>query len=53
MDGLLNELANSGVGCYMGGVFAGAIEYDDFDLKLLTPPDPGIVINNVRVPRVD
>ncbi len=23
MDGFLNELANSGVGCYMGGVFAG------------------------------
>ncbi len=25
MDGLLNELANSGVGCYMGGVFAGCL----------------------------
>ncbi len=24
VDGLLNELANSSVGCYMGGVFAGA-----------------------------
>ncbi len=36
MDGLLNELANSGVGCYMGGVFAGATGYAD-DLKLLTP----------------
>ncbi len=35
MDGLLNEWANSGVGCYMGGVFAGASEYAD-DLKLLT-----------------
>ncbi len=32
MDGLLNELANSGLDCHMGGVFAGA---DDF--KLLTP----------------
>ncbi len=92
MDGLLNELANSGDGCYMGGVFAGATGYAD-DLKLLTPsvntlkilaticeqyakkfdvlfndkeslliiyictksqpPDLGIVINNVRVPRVD
>ncbi len=36
MDGLLNELANSGVGCYLGGVFAGATVYAD-DLKLLTP----------------
>ncbi len=36
MDGLLNELANSCVGCYMGGVFAGATGYTD-DLKLLTP----------------
>ncbi len=23
MDGFFNEIANSGVGCYMGGVFAG------------------------------
>ncbi len=29
MDGFLNELANSGVGCYMGGVFAGTAEYAD------------------------
>ncbi len=36
MDGLLNELANSGVGCYMSGVFAGATGHAD-DLKLLTP----------------
>ncbi len=35
MDGLLNELENSGVGCYMGGVFAWATEYSD-DLKLFT-----------------
>ncbi len=35
MDGLLTELANSGYGCYMGGVFAGAFGYAD-DLKLLT-----------------
>ncbi len=92
MDRLLNELANSGVGCYMRGVFSGATGYSD-DLKLLTPnvkvlkilaticeqcankvdvlfngkkslliiykctrsqpPDQGIVINNVTVPRVD
>ncbi len=36
MDGLLNKLSNSGVGCYMGGVFAGAFGYAD-DLKTLTP----------------
>ncbi len=92
MNWLLNELANSGVGCNMGGVFAGASGYAD-DLKLLTPsvkalkildiiceqyankfdvlfngkkgvliiykctmsqpPNPGIMINNVRVTRVD
>ncbi len=34
MDGLLNELANIGVGCYMGGVFTGVPGYYD-DLKLL------------------
>ncbi len=36
IDGLLNELANSSVECYMGGVFAGATGYVD-DLILLTP----------------
>ncbi len=36
MDGLLHELENSGVGCYMGGVFAGTMGYAD-DLKLLAP----------------
>ncbi len=36
MDGLLHELENSGVGCYMGGVFVGATGYAD-NLKLLTP----------------
>ncbi len=36
MDSLLNELANSGLSCHMGGVFAGAFGYAD-DLKLLTP----------------
>ncbi len=30
------ELENSGVGCYMWSVFAGAFGYAD-DLKLLTP----------------
>ncbi len=33
---LLNELANIGLGCHMGGMFAGAFGYAD-DLKLLTP----------------
>ncbi len=36
MDGLLNELTNSGVGCYMGGVCTGASGYSN-DPKLLTP----------------
>ncbi len=36
MNGLLTELANSGYGCYMGGVFAGVFSYAD-NLKLLTP----------------
>ncbi len=36
MDGLLYELANSGIGCYMDVVFIGASGYAD-DLKLLTP----------------
>ncbi len=36
MDGLLNELANHGLGCHMGGLFAGAFGYTD-DRKLRTP----------------
>ncbi len=36
MDGLLNELANNGVGYYMRDVVSGASGYAD-DLKLLTP----------------
>ncbi len=36
MDGLLNELSKSNVGCYIGGAFAGGFGYAD-DLKLLTP----------------
>ncbi len=36
MDGLINELDNSGVGCYMERLFAGATGYGD-DLKLVTP----------------
>ena len=36
IDELIKELANSGVGCYMGGVYAGIFRYAD-DLKLLTP----------------
>ncbi len=35
-DWLFHELENSGVGCYLGGVFSGATGYAD-DLKLLTP----------------
>ncbi len=36
MDGLLDELSKSNVGCHIGGVFAGVFGYAD-DLKLLTP----------------
>ncbi len=36
MDGLLNELANSGLSCHIGGMFVGAFDYAD-DFKLLTP----------------
>ena len=36
MDGLLNKLEYSGVGCYVGGVFSGAFAYAD-DLTLLCP----------------
>ena len=35
-DGLLNELENSGVGCYVGRVFSGAYAYAD-DLTILCP----------------
>ena len=36
MDNLISELKSSDVGCYMGGVFAGAFVYAD-DFKLLAP----------------
>jgi hypothetical protein len=36
MDTLLKRLENSGVGCYIGHVFAGAVSYAD-DLTLLAP----------------
>ncbi len=36
IDDLLNELANSGLTCHIGDVFAGPFGYAD-DLKLLTP----------------
>ncbi len=35
MDDLLKELANSGLGCHMDSMFAGAFDYAE-DLKLLT-----------------
>ncbi len=34
LDGLLNELSKSNVGCHIGGVLAAGFECDD-DLKLL------------------
>ena len=36
LDGLLEELSESGVGCYWGHLFAGALCYAD-DLVLLAP----------------
>ncbi len=36
MDGLLNELSKSYVGCHIRGVFAGRFGYAD-DFKLRTP----------------
>ena len=36
LDGLLEELSNSGVGCYWGHMFAGALSYAD-DVVLLAP----------------
>ncbi len=36
MNGLLNELEKTSVGCYMGGAYMGASGNAD-DLKLLTP----------------
>ena len=36
IDVLLHRLRNSGVGCYMGGTFIGAVSYAD-DVSLITP----------------
>ncbi len=36
IDGLLNQLSKSGVGCNMGNKFMGAVAFAD-DIKLLTP----------------
>jgi len=36
LDGLLQRLRNSGVGCYIGNVFVGALAYAD-DVALLAP----------------
>ena len=36
LDGLLDELSNSGVGCYWGSMFVGAFCYAD-DIVLLAP----------------
>ena len=43
IDGLLHELKNSDVGCYMGNAYAGAFGYAD-DIKLLAPS-----VNALRV----
>ena len=36
LDGLLQKLADSGVGCHWGNLFAGAVCYAD-DIVLLAP----------------
>ena len=41
IDGLLNRLSKSGVGCYMGNKFMGAVSFAD-DIKLLTPTFKGM-----------
>ena len=41
MDDLLSRLRKSGVGCHVGGVFAGAVGYAD-DLLLLAPSRSGM-----------
>ncbi len=42
IDGLLNKLKNSGVGCYMGNKFKGGdVSFAD-DIKLLTPTHTGL-----------
>jgi Reverse transcriptase (RNA-dependent DNA polymerase) len=41
LDGLLCKLRDSGVGCFVGGIFAGVLAYAD-DLSLLSPTPNGI-----------
>ncbi len=41
IDGLLNRLSKSGMGCYMGNKFMGAVLFAD-DIKLLTPMFKGL-----------
>ena len=36
IDGMLNALQEENIGCFMGGVYAGALAYAD-DLMLLSP----------------
>ncbi len=41
IDSLLNRLSKSGVGCYMGNKFMGAVSFA-VDIKLLTPTFKGL-----------
>ncbi len=41
VDGFLNKLKNSGVGCSMGIKFMGGVSFAD-DIKLLTPTHKGL-----------
>ncbi len=42
IDGLMNKLKNSGVGCYMGNKFKGGVSFAD-DINLLTPTNNDIL----------
>ena len=47
LDGLIVELSNSGVGCYWGSSFVGALAYAD-DIVLLAPCASALRYNYVE-----
>ena len=50
LDGLLQQLCNSGVGCYIGKVYVGALAYAD-DVALLAPTPSAICADCLRFAR--
>ena len=50
-DGLLKRLQDTGVGCYMGHRFSGALAYAD-DITLLSPSRSGMAIL-VKLHKID